>query len=269
MINFNDLETRGFVKIPGFLKANEIQDFQQDFDQQPFTANKNYPRKKCGAQSLVEVYKRIQVLLEQIRSSTGMRTDLRISPGEYIDNSIRFYNLHQDHESFFMFQDVSNFLNFYITVIKPDPDRSGLKLIPFDRLDVAAPEFSRSIKGKGAASYRQSDEKTQVSNDETGQTHELDFNIDSISECPRLESGDLLILRGDLIHGTQDADTRRLAVTIRCMNSQQILHKERFMSGCQKKKTYIENNKQMYQRLFSIFENQETVTVADLFVVRS
>jgi len=265
MINFKDLETRGFVKIPGFLQENEIQDFQQDFDQQPFTANKNYPRKKCGAQSLVAVYQRIQVLLEQIRSSTGIRADLRISPGEYIDNSMRFYNLHQDHESFFKFQDVSDFLNFYITVLKPDPDHSGLKLIPFDRLDVAAPEFSHGIKGKGATSYCQSDGKTQVSYDETGQTHELNFIIDTISECPQLESGDLLILRGDLIHGTQDADTRRVAVSIRCMNSHQILHKERLLSGSQKKKTYIENNKQMYQHLFTLFENQETITVLDLY----
>jgi hypothetical protein len=265
MINFGDLKNRGFVKIPGFLKENEIQDFKQDFDQQPFNANKNYPRKKCGAQSLVDVHHRIQTVLDQIRSSTGMLTDLRISSGEYIDNSMRFYNLHQDHESFFMFQNVSNFLNFYITILKPDPDRSGLKLIPFDRLDIAAPEFSHSIKGKGAASYLQSNKNTQVSNDETGQTHELDFNINTISECPRLESGDLLILRGDLIHGTQDADTRRLALTIRCMNSQQILYKDRLFSGCKKKKTYIENNKQMYQRLFTLFDNEETITVADLY----
>jgi len=263
MVNFKDLETKGFVVVPSFLNDQENKKFQNDFDTQEFLGNKNYPIKSCSKDLLHYTFDKIKKILEDIRNTTSLTTDTLVSNGIYTDSSLKIYSWHQDHESFYSFQDVSQYLNFYIPVYKTSSNYSGLKVVPFDTLDKLAPTFSQQIKGRGAAVYKSFDNTTIGVSDETGEKYEADFNLDHICEAPVLNEGDLLILRGDVIHATQDSKTRRLAISIRCANGNGIISKSRLLSGCRTKQFYIQNNNNQYQRLLAAFGNQEQITILD------
>lgn len=57
---------------------------------------------------------------------------------------------HQDRENYWMWNDVKNYLNFYIPVVKPIVEKSNLTVVPLDRLHSRAPEIHDRLISRGA-----------------------------------------------------------------------------------------------------------------------
>jgi ectoine hydroxylase-related dioxygenase (phytanoyl-CoA dioxygenase family) len=154
---------------------------------------------------------------------------------------------HQDHESYYYFQQNYHYLNFYIILEKEDPNKSGLSIIPFDKLR----EYSGADKiiGSGAKSFHPQENSTTVISQETGEIFNIPVDIDSIALTPNLEPGDLFLLRGDTIHKTQDNETHRLALSIRCTRGDSVIKLGPLDNPCPAKQKYINNNLQPYLNL--------------------
>jgi len=76
--------------------------------------------------------------------------------------------------------------------------------------------------------------------------------------------GDLLIMMGNIIHATQDSDTVRLALSVRYVDGDVVIDKNKlFNDGGQTKKKYLSNNIKRYKEIENFFvKNNLTETKA-------
>jgi hypothetical protein len=81
------------------------------------------------------------------------------------------WDWHQDHEPYYVLQQTQNYINMYIPLVKPDPELSGLCLVPLDKLDLSE---------IGASRYVANEDHTVVYNDTTGDTFKVSVNIENI-----------------------------------------------------------------------------------------
>lgn len=162
-----------------------------------------------------------------VRRPFDLHRDPKVAPGGVL-------NWHLDHFSYYLYGDHRNWLICYMPVLKPSPDLANLAIIPADVLESRDPELSRRIRGRGAMRFRcvESDTMDWFAMRFPGQRIELGdwFAIDDfddstmgwkvgidLEQCkivPRLEVHDLLIMRADVIHRTNDAESDR--ISIRC-----------------------------------------------------
>lgn len=162
-----------------------------------------------------------------VRHPFDMHRDPKVAPGGVL-------NWHLDHFSYYLYRDHWNWLICYMPVVKPSPELTNLAIIPTDVLESLDPELSRHIRGRGAMRFRcvEPDTKEWFSmrfpeqNIEVGDWFAIDDFDDStmgwkigidLERCkvvPRLEVYDLLIMRADVIHRTNDAGSDR--ISIRC-----------------------------------------------------
>ncbi len=70
--------------------------------------------------------------------------------------------------------------------------------------------------------------------------------------------GDALVMRGDVIHRTQDTETDRLAASFRVTCSSTPVHRERLLSGGREKLRYIMNNHMLYAGILKCFGDAQT-----------
>lgn len=122
---------------------------------------------------------------------------------------------HVDHESFYLYGQHRNYLNIWIPVEKERACDANLCVVPFDRLAAADPDLCRLVEGRGAIKV----DGRRFAFDATGMTRDCGFDLDSIAEAPELRSGDLLVLRGDVLHRTQNQRAARTALSIRCVDA--------------------------------------------------
>ena len=159
---------------------------------------------------------------------------------------------HLDTISYFLRQDHYHNLNFWIPIIKPDRTRSGLSIIPMDRLQDKAPDVHAMIFGRGAARFL--DDRIICERD--GRVVELrsPCSPDSLAETPHLGPGDALVVRSDLFHRTQDLETDRVALSIRAYNSTQVLDRNELltMSQCKYERMLLE--KRLFMTLLMSFK---------------
>jgi hypothetical protein len=104
-----------------------------------------------------------------------------------------------------------------------------------------------------------------VYNDTTGDTFKVSVNIENIKETPQLHAGDLLLIRGGVIHRTQDNLTNRIAVSIRCTDSSKPISKHAMLSGCEYKQNIIKSNQYTYDTMISRFGDKDIISAGDLF----
>jgi len=78
--------------------------------------------------------------------------------------------------------------------------------------------------------------------------------LDHLADTPMLAAGDLLLLRGDIIHRTQDADTARVALSYRVTSRSVVVSQRRLALGGARKAEMMANNPALYQRLFAAFD---------------
>jgi hypothetical protein len=162
----------------------------------------------------------------QLRLPFDLHRDPKIYPGGVL-------NWHLDHFSYYLLRDHINYLICYLPVKKPLASKSNIAIIPYDILRKLDIDSFNKIKYRGAMRFRCVEEdtkpwfETRFTNetfvigdwfaiDDFFPDHGWKMNIDLEAEkvIPPLAEGDLLIMRADVIHKTQDADIDR--ISIRC-----------------------------------------------------
>lgn len=258
-----DLENAGFTIIPNFLTTTELDGFLQDFPLARQSDNQNYQISFVSESLKLKLMEKIKPWLDAVCDQTNLVVDTVIPCANYMDSAHVNFCWHQDHESYYVCQQHYNYLNFYIPIIKPDPTRTGMSIIPAD----AILNYSDAFENSGATKFFPVGGKTEVLNDDTGDNYFLPVNIDELSVSPVLRPGDLLLMRGDVIHKTQDQDTHRVAISIRCTSGGSIIDLTRLLSGPPRKQEMLGKNPTAYNRILEIFKTHgsDQITTTEFY----
>ena len=258
-MSLSDLKTAGYTVIPGFLTSTELNILKKEFAVIKHAPNKNYSLKHSAiAKSLLG--EKVMSLSKDVEKIANLKIDILMHTVLYTDTEHVNFGWHQDHESQYVFQQSLNHLNFYIPIIKPNPNKSGLSVIPMDLLEQQIGSEINNFIGSAAKKFFVHNDVTFVQDDETGKKYNIPVNIETIAVTPDLLPGDLLLIRGDVIHKTQDCDTRRVAISIRAIEDSTI-NRTKLFSGCDEKKQYIKNNHRYYDTIERIFESKNTENI--------
>jgi len=257
--DFKDLETRGFVLIPSFLPPAELQVCREDFASQPVNAdNRNLKLSGASGKAHQIVRERVQEVLALVTQGTSLHVDLPLGAVYFATARFAWPGFkpfwHQDHESFFETQNHYDYLNFYIPINKPRRDKSNLCIIPFDVLEKESPGTFRTLVRGGAARFFPSRDRTLVYLDDTGLEHVMHKDLEQLAHAPELDAGDLLLLRGDMIHRTQDIETERVSLSFRAASSGTQVRRSRLADGGLVKALMMMNNERTYRRMFEAFD---------------
>jgi hypothetical protein len=265
-INFKQLTTAGYIIIPEFLTSEEVSMVANEY-QLSLTdnENKNYDIARPADKSKVSLlYPKIKRMLRLIAMNSDIYTDTLISAGYFSNERVQF-TWHQDHEPYYKWQDSYHSLNFWIPIIKPDPNQSGLDVVSFESLLKSDPVTVKTrLIGKGAQTFVPQGTTTLVNNQDSGGHFNLSVNIDDIKHTPSIRPGDLLLMRQDLIHQTQIPNSVRVALSVRAINSTHVIHKDKFYETCDRKETMINNNKLHYDDVINMFRTCNSCYIKDV-----
>jgi len=161
-----------------------------------------------------------------LRQPFNYHLDPKISPGGVL-------NWHIDHFSYYLERDHTNYLICYSPIQKPNVNSCNLAIIPYEVLKQNDPKTYARTSHRGALRFRcvESDTKSwfemRFPNEqiEVGQWYAIDdyypspgwklsIDLEKAKIVPQLHEGDLLIMRADVIHRTENAKTDR--ISIRC-----------------------------------------------------
>lgn len=273
MINFKDLEEKGYLVIPNFLTNDEISQCLDSYNNTRDRSisngiiNKNYDVFQDTVPH--QLTEKLSNLLSDVRKHTNITTDYVRPRPDYFDNSRVRFGWHQDHEPYYQYQDNYNLLNAWIPLIKPQLQVSGLKFIPCDKLKEKCPNiYEERFLGKGAkkVSPDKVTNTTIIHDDSKGDIFVLPFNIEDIEDIPKVGVGDLILIRCDTLHSSQDNTDHRVSFSVRCLNLSGIVHRDKFFKPCKPQQKYMLNNPRGYQYIIDLFEKtgSETLTVADI-----
>jgi hypothetical protein len=197
------------------------------------------------------VLARVKEMLGQVSASTNLRANLPMGALYFATERGVKFSWHQDHESFFAIQNHYDYLNFYIPVLKPRKDRSNLCVIPFDALEKESKRHYPGLVRGGATRFPRFGAGRMIFHDDTGRVERMRADdLDRIAHAPELNAGDLLLMRGDIIHRTQDADTERVALSFRAASTESRVSRTRLAAGSLCKARMMANNSTVYHRLF-------------------
>ena len=269
-IDLSPLATTGFIVIPQFLTADEIELLVTEYDRVKTLSAADATKNKNASVSLDLTPRFMRDKISNFLKEVNTATDLSVNcvfPGTtYFDNRHVKYNWHQDHDTYYMWQNSYNFLNFWIPIVKPERDQSGISVIPFDAIMPLIPESARQrLVGRGAKKFPTKGNITLMRDDSVGDYISLDINIEEFKQTPSMAAGDLLLMRGDVIHKTQDTLTPRVAVSIRACDADYVLSKEVFYDQCPYKKLYVKNDVKTYAVFHEIFANNDFVPLREMF----
>ncbi len=198
---------------------------------------------------------KFRVVLDAIGINTPIQADCLTGGVYFFTHREQSFGWHQDRDSYYTYQNHYNYLNFYIPIIKPDINQSNLSLIPFDRLQAKTPDFYNRMLGKGASLLGVCANKTYYEDENMGGTScVLDYPLDELAETPALDVGTLLILRGNVIHRTQDTNTLRVALSVRFANSCHKISKSVLVNGGTKKLEMMAHDHIRYQQILDYIE---------------
>jgi ectoine hydroxylase-related dioxygenase (phytanoyl-CoA dioxygenase family) len=272
-IPLKDLETKGYLIIKQFLSSEEIQRSIDLYETAKINNQDNtikilsYKNATVFKGSTPEfIQNKIIDLLEKITRLTNLNVNFVFPKQSYFDNTYVQLDWHCDHDSYFKFQDSYNFLNFWMPIVKPDKNKSGLDIIPYDLImPFLSPIAKERLIGKGAKSFIFKDNKTIIKDDSTGDVITLDINLELFKITPALSPGDLLIIRGDVIHKTQDNSTARIGISTRACNGDYMLSKEVFYDQCPKKQAMIKNDPAGYESHHKNFAENDFVKIRKIY----
>lgn len=272
MTDFRDLETKGFVVIKKFLPDSLInllrEDYQRRHQQSSDYKNKNYQTLSIPSVDL-KTKARIESIFDDITRTTNLNINCVMPRAAYFNNQLIDFKWHQDHEPFYSWQDMYNAINCWLPIIKDDSQKSGIDIVPHDVLFKKYPDFfTDHISGRGAKKfYNMSTDTTIMFDDYHGSVLRLPFNLDDLSITPEVAVGDMLIIRQDVIHRTQDTISDRVAVSIRCNNDNGILTRSHFLKSCISKEKIMNNNKDWYERFKKKFEQADQILIRDMLKI--
>jgi hypothetical protein len=237
---WKDLHDKGFAVIQRFLDRPAIEALLAGFDKGRPPQDYPFGFKLIGRAPLKAAWSRIEPALAEIRTQTSIKADVInfLTLSHYITTRFaeRSSLLHQDFDlDYKLTRDHLNYLNFWIPLRKPDAAKSNVTLVPFDALRAKCPADEARLVGAGGHRFVPRNGKTAIygkygsilSDDGSAEpSGVLDFDLEEIAITPALEEGDLLLMRGDVIHRTQDVDTDRVAASVRVTYSGKKIFRE-------------------------------------------
>jgi hypothetical protein len=264
------LETAGFIVIPQFLTADEVELLVTEYNRVKAGKAHDPVKNKNASVSVGLVPTGLKDKIANFLTQVNLLTDLSanyVLPGvTYFDNRRVKYNWHQDHDTYYMWQNSYNFLNFWIPIVKPQHDQSGISVIPFDVIMPLIPKLAQQrLIGHGAKKFPTKTNTTVMRDDSVGDYISLDINIEEFKQTPSMAAGDLLLMRGDVIHKTENSLTRRVAVSIRVCDADYALSKAVFYTQCAYKKLYIDNDPKAYEAFHKQFVSRDFVALGEIF----
>jgi hypothetical protein len=152
--------------------------------------------------------------------------DPKVSPGGVL-------NWHIDHFTYYFHNDHKNYLICYMPILKSNAKYSNVAIVPYDVLKKDDFNTFKKIKERGAVRFRKVEKDTKLwfemrfkeqvtigdwyalddYNDFT-QGWKMSIDLEKKKVVPQLNLYDLLIMKADVIHKTNDAKIDRIA--IRC-----------------------------------------------------
>jgi hypothetical protein len=253
-VSWQDLETKGFVHVPQFLSQDELAAARADYAAQPVDpSNRNYVLSVASERAIGPLRHRIQDVLTAVRAATCLQVDVVLYGGYFASKGGTFFPWHQDHENFTN-PNHFDYLNFYMPVHKPVRSQSNLCVVPFDALARESPKTFRRVVRRGASTTYDLGGRQLVLQDESGTTHLVRVNLEDVACTPQLEAGDLLLMRGDVFHRTEDNDTERVALSIRTTHSQTVVRRAQLANGGLAKAARMARQYQYFETMFRAFE---------------
>ena len=128
-------------------------------------------------------------------------------------------------------------------------------MIPFDVLERESPETFRRVVRGGATRFVVVGDKQIAVAEDAGTTHVVPVDIERLAHTPMLDAGDLLLMRGDVIHRTQDTDTERVSLSLRVASTKTVISRTTLADGPLAKARTMVNNPPMYEPIFRAFED--------------
>jgi len=228
----NSIVANGFLVVRSFLSTEEAEAVHQDFLSQDISANQNYALKTPTNTALDIVRPKIECIANALSEQAGIKTNFDGYHQSYYFASqlLNFSRWHQDAESYFAVQNHLDYLNFYVPVFKPVKEKTNVQVVPWERIEERSPDIVDKLRGQGGTIYVPRGAKTMVLVDE-GLLATLPYDIHELGHTPELGPGDLLLMRGDTIHRTQDVDTVRVALSLRLANPETPVCLKKLSSG--------------------------------------
>lgn len=160
-----------------------------------------------------------------LRKPFNVHQDPKVAPGGVL-------NWHLDHFSYYLYRDHVNWLICYMPIFKPKSESANLAIIPTSIVKKLDPNLYQKIQGRGAMRFRCAEPDTlewfikrfpnlspQVGDwfaidddDDSTMGFKVGFDLEAHKVVPQLDAYDLLIMRADVIHRTNDASTDRISV---------------------------------------------------------
>lgn len=272
-IVWNDLVDKGFLIIRNFLTEAELNVLRKDYEKLnlPKRGEQDGPiiRGQPKVSQLISKYfePKLTALSDEIERQTGLQSDVQTAGLFFSTKGGIDYIWHQDHESWFLFQEHYHYIHNYMPIYKPEAKLSNVSLIPFDALKQKSPEYYNVLVGRGAREFKVENGVTHVKDDETGEMFTMPFDIDELEFNPELGVGDLLLFRGDVIHRTQDTLTDRVTASFRRQSSQTLVNRQRIEKIAQSAaREAVIGKSATFQLTLDCFRyaNKENMTVGEI-----
>jgi Phytanoyl-CoA dioxygenase (PhyH) len=266
---WSDLARQGYTIVPAFLTPSECSaltaEWRSSTAETP--ALRRRPSPRLAAESMSWLVPRVLELAATIGSDVCRRQDIVRSGQFYSTGRERGFLWHTDHDAYYITQDAASSLNFWIATLKSEPRRSGVCVAPLDRLRGAFPELAEWSEGRGAIEVRTDNAATRFEDLERLSTFVVDRPnaLEEIAEAPHMVNGDLLVMRGDLFHRTQDRTTVRVSVSLRTASSGSVVSRTRLGTmGCSKFYT-MATKRLTYAMRLACFEiaKSDTLTIGE------
>jgi len=264
-IPWSDVRSKGYVVIPSFLSEDEIKLLVEAFEEVEASErlNPNFNTRYLKADRRALFAPKI-LPAARLASDPAMVMD-KLRTGIFYATRLGIqFEWHTDSTSFYAHQ---NYLNFWIPLIKPLRTRSGLSIVDFEALGKHRPELAQHFIGRGSARVVERNGKTVFhDNDQLKVFEDPDPSfMGKLAVTPELGPGDLLLLRSDVFHKSQDGDTGRLAISFRVISSKSLVTRQMLMSMGAAKFNNMARMRTYFAKRFATFEvaQRDALSIAE------
>ncbi len=256
---WQDVQIKGYAVVPSFLDAPEISGLIAQFEkaQQRPHQNLNFETPFLPHGRLRPFTNKLLAAAHAASSSTQIYDRLRIgifyATKLYRKAYTNDWNWHTDTTVHYV---DPNYLNFWVPLVKPDRQRSGLQVVGFDALEARHPDLAHSLRGQGSTRVIQRDGSTIFRDTARRMTIAVaDPNLlEGLAHTPTLGPGDCLVMRNDVFHRTQDKETDRLAISFRVFGSTTVVSRQALMDMGSAKFNNMARVRPAFARRFAAFQ---------------
>jgi len=258
---WQDVQIKGYAVVPSFLDAPEISRLIEQFEKA-----QQRPRKNLNFETPFLPYGRLKPFTNKLLAAAraaSSSTQIYDRLGMGIFYATKLYgkrkasssdwNWHTDTTIHYV---APNYLNFWVPLVKPDRQRSGLQVVGFDALEARHPELAHSLRGRGSTRVIQRDGSTIFRDTARRMNIAIaDPNLlEGLAQTPTLGPGDCLVMRNDVFHRTQDNETDRVAISFRVFGSTTVVSRQALMDMSSAKFNNMARVRSAFARRFAAFQ---------------